>query len=105
MTLRKSIIGTLALAIGLSAGAFAQDQYRQRDRARNDAAYNQRYSRDGDDAWNNNYRDRDDRERDRDRDRRDRDDAYSRDRHNRDRDNRRGDRDDGYRGSYDRDGH
>lgn len=95
---RKWILGTVALAIGLSTGAFADNPHRDRGRDDDDAAYSQRYSHDRDDAWNNNFRDRDrewnDRDREtRERDHRDRDRDHDRDRDRRYRDDRGRDRD------------
>jgi hypothetical protein len=93
----KWIAATAALAIGLSAGAFAQDQARQ-GRDRNRTVYSQRDTRDRTQVWNNNYRGDGDRYSDRDghdryRDRYDRD-HQMRDRDHRDRDHARRDRDD-----------
>jgi hypothetical protein len=94
----KWIAATAALAIGLSAGAFAQDQaWQGRDRNRN--VYSQRDTRDRAQAWNNNYRGDGDRYSDRDSHDRDRDhyvfrDRQTRDRDHRDRDHARRDRDD-----------
>jgi len=96
------------LALGLSAGAFAQDQRWDNGRNRDGTVYTQRDGRDRAQTWNNGYRDNDDRTRndgyrDRDdgyRDRddrgvyRDRDDRYrNHDRGRRDRDDRGRDRD------------
>jgi hypothetical protein len=53
----KWIVATAALAIGLSAGAFAENQP-QRDRRDDDnVRYTQQYNRERDGAWNNGYRD------------------------------------------------
>lgn len=94
-----------ALALGLSAGAFAQNQSWDYGRNRDDAIYSQRDARDRAGAWSNGYREDDDRGRaqawnnsygDRDDHYRDRDDhdrqARNRDHH--DRDHARRDRDD-----------
>jgi len=92
----KWIVATAALALGLSAGAFAQDQSRYNDRDGDAGRYTQRDNRDRAQAWNNNYRDDGDRYsyRDsRDRDRNDRD-HQMRNRDHRDRDHGRRDRDD-----------
>lgn len=91
----KWIMATAALALGLSAGAFAQDQPRYDGRGRDAARYAERDDRGGVQTWNNNYRDDGDRYRyrDRDRDRYDRD-HQTRDRDHRDRDHVRRDRDD-----------
>ena len=80
----KKMAATAALAIGLSAGAFAQDQAWQA-RDRNRTVYSQRDTRDRAQAWDNNYRG--DGDRYSDRDSHDRDgDRYARDRQRRDRD-------------------
>ena len=74
----KWIAATAVLAIGLSAGAFAQDQPSNR-REGDRTVYSQRDTRDRAQAWNNGYRDdgdryrRDDDDRGRYRDRDDRD--------------------------------
>jgi hypothetical protein len=60
MTRNKWIVATAALAMALSAGAFAENQP-QRNRRDDDARYTQQYRGDRDDArnnayWNNGYR-------------------------------------------------
>jgi hypothetical protein len=91
----KWIGGTAALALGLSAGAFAQDHPRYDGRDGDAARYTQRDNRDRAPAWNNDYRADGDRYsyRDGDRDRHDRDHRM-RDRDHHDRDHARRDRDD-----------
>lgn len=90
----KWIVATAALALGLSAGAFAQDQSRYEGREGDAARYTQRDNRDRAQAWNNNYRHDGDRYSYRDsRDRYDRD-HQMRDRDHHDRDHGRRDRDD-----------
>ena len=94
----KWIVGTAALALGLSAGAFAQDHPRYDGRDGDAARYTQRDNHDRAPAWNNDYRADGDRYsyRDGDRDRRDRHDRdhRMRDRDHHDRDHARRDRDD-----------
>lgn len=101
MKLGKWIVATAALALGLSAGAFAQDQPRYDGRGGDAARYTQRDERARSEAWNNNYRDdggrynyRDGHDSDRDR--------YDRDRHMSDIDHRDRDRDHGRRDRDDR---
>ena len=89
----KWIVATMMLALGLSAGAFAENKPWDNGGGRDRAVYTQRDTRDRVQAWNNGYRDGDDHYRDRD-DYRDRDNHYrDRDHHDRDRGRRdRGDR-------------
>ena len=58
MTARKLIVAT-TLALGLSAGAFAENQQRDKGRSDNESVYAQRYSNYRDYAWNNSYHGRD----------------------------------------------
>jgi hypothetical protein len=96
----KWIVAMAVLTLGLSAGAFAQEQRWDNGRNRDGYVYNQRDTRDRAQVWNDGYRDNDDRDRvwnnsyrDRDDHYRERDDQHrDRDHHDRDRDRR--DRDD-----------
>jgi hypothetical protein len=101
----KWVVAMALLALGLSGGAFAQEQRWDNGRNRDGYVYNQPDARgraqtwndgyrdndDRDRAWNNSYRDRDDRYRDRDDHDRDRG-HHDRDRDRRDRDDRGRDR-------------
>ncbi len=73
MTVRKWIMATTALAIGLSAGAFAENQEWSKSRDDNTSVYTQRYSNYHGYTWDNKYRDRDRERSDGDRDMRNRD--------------------------------
>ena len=90
MTVRKWIMATAALAIGLSAGAFAENQQRGKGRYDNESVYAQHYSNYRDYAWNNSYHGRDRERNGGDRDMRNRDHS--------DRDRDHGRLDDGVRG-------
>jgi hypothetical protein len=61
----KWIAAVAALAIGLSAGAAAEEHHGNRQE-RDEARYSQRDNRDRAQVWNNGYRDNDDRYRDND---------------------------------------
>jgi hypothetical protein len=91
MTVTKWIAAT-ALALGLSAGAFAENQHWGKDRHDNAPVYSQRYSNDRDYAWSNSYHGWD-----RERNGGDRD-MRNRDHNDRDRDHGRRDADDRVRG-------
>ena len=90
MTVRKWIIATAALAIGLSAGAFAENQQWGKGRDDNESVYTQRYSDHHYYARNNSYGDRERQRNGGDRDMQNRD--------HRDRDHGRRDGDDRVRG-------
>jgi hypothetical protein len=73
MTVRKWIMATAALAIGLSAGAFAENQQWSKGRDDNRSVYTQRYSNYHDYTRDNKYRDQDRERNSGDRDMRNRD--------------------------------
>jgi hypothetical protein len=100
----KWIVATAMLALGLSAGAFAENQPSDGGGNREGAFYTQRDTRGRAQAWNNGYRDNDDRDRIRNNRYGDRDDSYrDRDDHDRQARNRdHGDRDHGRKDRDDR---